>query len=97
MQQHLAPLDRDLPQGRLHRTARCRKRAAKCFFKKWLKGLRYAPRAIITDKPRRIRYRREGAKAVRDTFAPIRGLYPDADWPLAVWQIDHTPADLILV
>ena len=46
---------------------------------------------------RQTRYRREGAKAVRDTFAPLRGLYPDADWPLAVWQIDHTPADLILV
>lgn len=46
---------------------------------------------------RQTRYHREGAQAVRDTFAPIRGLYPDADWPLAVWQIDHTPADLILV
>lgn len=41
--------------------------------------------------------RREGAKAARERFAPIRGAYPDAGWPLAVWQIDHTPADLILV
>ena len=46
---------------------------------------------------RQTRYRREGAKAARDVFAPIRSVYPDADWPLAVWQIDHTPADLILV
>ena len=47
--------------------------------------------------PRKKRARREGVKAAQDSFSPIRGLYPDADWPLAVWQIDHTPADLIVV
>jgi putative transposase len=41
--------------------------------------------------------RREGGQAVRDKYAPIRGTFPGADWPLAVIQIDHTPVDLILV
>jgi len=41
--------------------------------------------------------RREGHQAARSVFEPIRGPYPDADWPLAVWQIDHTLVDLILV
>ncbi len=41
--------------------------------------------------------RREGGTAVRDKYAPIQGAFPDADWPLAVVQIDHTPVDLILV
>jgi putative transposase len=41
--------------------------------------------------------RREGGKAVRDTYAPIHGVFPDAAWPLAVIQIDHTRVDLMLV
>jgi putative transposase len=41
--------------------------------------------------------RREGGKAVRDKYAPIQGVFPGANWPLAVVQIDHTPVDLILV
>jgi putative transposase len=41
--------------------------------------------------------RREGHHAARAVFEPIRGPYGDADWPLAVWQIDHTQVDLILV
>jgi putative transposase len=40
---------------------------------------------------------REGDQAARSMFEPIRGPYGDADWPLAVWQIDHTQVDLILV
>ena len=40
---------------------------------------------------------REGGRAVRDKYAPIQGAFPDANWPLAVVQIDHTPVDLILV
>jgi putative transposase len=40
---------------------------------------------------------REGGRAVRDKYAPIQGVFPGADWPLAVVQIDHTPVDLILV
>ena len=35
--------------------------------------------------------RREGGKAVRETYAPIHGAFPGAAWPLAVVQIDHTP------
>ena len=35
--------------------------------------------------------RREGGTTVRDKYAPIHGACPDADWPLAVVQIDHTP------
>jgi putative transposase len=40
---------------------------------------------------------REGEQAARSVFEPIRGPYGDAAWPLAVWQIDHTQVDLILV
>jgi putative transposase len=40
---------------------------------------------------------RQGSKAARDKYAPIRGSFPGANWPLAVVQIDHTPVDLILV
>ena len=32
--------------------------------------------------------RREGGKAVRDKYAPMHGVFPDAAWPLAVVQID---------
>jgi putative transposase len=40
---------------------------------------------------------REGAKAVRETLDPIKAAFPGADHPLAVIQIDHTPADVIIV
>jgi putative transposase len=40
---------------------------------------------------------REGDHAARTVFEPMRGPYGDAEWPLAVWQIDHTQVDLILV
>lgn len=33
----------------------------------------------------------------RNQYEPIRGEFPGADFPLAVVQIDHTPADVILV
>lgn len=42
--------------------------------------------------------RRRGFKsAARDNYAPHRGKFPGADFPLAVVQIDHTEADVILV
>lgn len=41
--------------------------------------------------------RRVNAKAAREKFAPIKGHFPGADYPLAVVQIDHTPLDIILV
>lgn len=41
--------------------------------------------------------RRHGRKAADEQFKPIEGEFPGADWPLSVWQIDHTKVDLILV
>jgi putative transposase len=40
---------------------------------------------------------REGNKAARDQYAPSKGQFPGADFPLSVVQIDHTPMDIILV
>lgn len=40
---------------------------------------------------------REGHKAARDAYAPQKGHFPGADFPLAVVQVDHTPVDIILV
>jgi putative transposase len=47
--------------------------------------------------PQKRLHRREGAKAAAETYGPVPGHFPGADWPLAVVQIDHTPIDLILV
>lgn len=41
--------------------------------------------------------KRMGYKAAKEKFQPILGSFPNADYPLAVVQIDHTPVDLILV
>ena len=41
--------------------------------------------------------RREGARAAHDRYDPVTGSFPNADWPLAVIQIDHTPADVLVV
>jgi len=41
--------------------------------------------------------KREGYKAAKERFEPIRGPFPGADYPLAVVQIDHTPMDVIVV
>jgi putative transposase len=46
--------------------------------------------------PVRLR-RREGTRAARDRYDPAVGMFPNADWPLAVIQIDHTPADVLVV
>jgi putative transposase len=40
---------------------------------------------------------RLGRRAVKEQFDPIEGSFPDATYPLAVVQMDHTPADIILV
>jgi putative transposase len=56
--------------------------------------IRHRIRQLSTHQTYR---RREGHQAARDVFEPMRGPYGDADWPLAVWQIDHTRVDLILV
>lgn len=41
--------------------------------------------------------RRGHREAARNKYDPIRGEFPGAEFPLAVVQIDHTPADIILV
>jgi len=40
---------------------------------------------------------RQGAKVACEKFTPLRGSFPGANHPLDVIQIDHTPADLIIV
>ncbi|MBI1890205.1 MAG: DDE-type integrase/transposase/recombinase [Burkholderiales bacterium] len=41
--------------------------------------------------------RRQGEAAAHDRFDPIKGSIPDADWPLAIVQIDHTLLPVIIV
>lgn len=41
--------------------------------------------------------RRRGEAAAHDRFDPIKGGIPDADWPLAIVQIDHTLLPVIIV
>lgn len=41
--------------------------------------------------------RRKGEAAAHDQFDPIKGVVPDADWPLAMVQIDHTLLPVIIV
>ena len=40
---------------------------------------------------------RQGKRAAIDRFEPNEGTVPDADWPLAMVQIDHTKMDVIIV
>jgi putative transposase len=58
---------------------------------------RKAITARVRRKPRNeVVARREGHKAARDRFAPAAGSL-QADWPLALVQIDHTLVDVIVV
>ena len=41
--------------------------------------------------------RRKGEAAAHDQFDPVKGVIPDADWPLALVQIDHTLLPVIIV
>lgn len=54
-------------------------------------------RAIRLRNPRAMDTARYGVKHAREKYEPLRGSFPNADFPLAVVQIDHTPIDLILV
>jgi len=56
--------------------------------------VRYRINAL--DPVRKIKAR-EGSKAARNSFAPIKGHFPGADTPLSVVQVDHTLLDIILV
>jgi putative transposase len=40
---------------------------------------------------------RQGRKVAKEKFTPLRGSFPGADHPLDVIQIDHTPADVVIV
>lgn len=40
---------------------------------------------------------RYGGKLAKERYEPYLGSFPGADYPQAVYQIDHTPADVILV
>ena len=64
-------------------------------------GLKPPSRKAITARVRsrplyEVTARREGYKAARDRFAPATGSL-EADWPLALVQIDHTLVDIIVV
>lgn len=55
-------------------------------------------RARISKVSERDRLRARGFREkAQNKFAPVPGRFPNADFPLAVIQIDHTPADIILV
>ncbi|NWN84124.1 MAG: DDE-type integrase/transposase/recombinase [Halomonas sp.] len=55
-------------------------------------------RARLRRIPERDRLRGRGLKEkANNLFQPAAGTFPGADYPLAVMQIDHTPADIILV
>ena len=46
---------------------------------------------------RELTKRREGAAIAHDRYDPIKGVIPDADWPLAMVQIDHTLLPVMIV
>lgn len=55
-------------------------------------------RSRLSRIPERERLRGRGYKErAKNKFLPAAGSFPNADFPLAVIQIDHTPADIILV
>lgn len=55
-------------------------------------------RARIERIAHRTQLQRRGhAHLARDRYEPVTGEFPAADWPLAVVQIDHTLADIIVV
>jgi putative transposase len=55
-------------------------------------------RARLNRIPERDRLRGRGYKEkAKNKFLPAAGSFPNADFPLAVVQIDHTPVDIILV
>ncbi|MBR7780618.1 DDE-type integrase/transposase/recombinase [Undibacterium sp. LFS511W] len=57
-----------------------------------------AIRARISRIAEREKLRGRGYKEqAKNKFLPAPGSFPNADYPLAVMQIDHTPADIILV
>ena len=57
-----------------------------------------AVRSRLAKIPERIRMRKRGYREkARNQFQATPGRFPNADYPLAYVQIDHTPVDIILV
>ncbi|MBK9497572.1 MAG: DDE-type integrase/transposase/recombinase [Xanthomonadales bacterium] len=55
-------------------------------------------RARVSALSERVRLSSRGFKErAKNKFMPAAGTFPHADYPLQVVQIDHTPADIILV
>ncbi|HCW5913697.1 DDE-type integrase/transposase/recombinase [Acinetobacter baumannii] len=54
-------------------------------------------RRVAQISDRTIMSKRISSKKAREKFEPIRGSLPDADYPLSIYQIDHTPMDVIIV
>lgn len=52
---------------------------------------------IYALDPKEVERSRYGNKKADEKFTPLRGSFPNADFPLAVVQIDHTPMDVIVV
>lgn len=53
-------------------------------------------RVAAIDEKKRMRRRGQKERA-KNEFTPVPGQFPHADYPLSVVQIDHTPADILLV
>lgn len=54
-------------------------------------------RRVERLQDRLVMSKRRSAKEARETFEPLKGSFPGANVPLAVYQIDHSPIDVILV
>lgn len=54
-------------------------------------------RRIAALSERKVTERRYGRKLADDRYAARPGQFPGAEWPNAVWQIDHTPLDVLVV
>jgi putative transposase len=54
-------------------------------------------RRVDRLQDRLVMSKRHGSKKARETYEPLHGSFPGANVPLAVYQIDHSPIDVILV
>ena len=54
-------------------------------------------RRVEQLQDRLVMAKRRSSKEARETFEPLKGSFPGADVPLAVYQIDHSPIDVIFV
>jgi len=69
-----------------------------CHAKNMLPPSDCAIRHRIAQIPEKTRLQKRGYKDLAaNQFYPVPGKFPNAEYPLAVVQIDHTPADIILV